>query len=115
MESANEAAPGLPFRNESVIPTPTLLRVAAVMVLGLALAIAVVFILKRYLFARDLIGSGKHRMQLLEVRRLSPRLILFMVRVDEKTMVLAQSGERLVALDPATAFENLQETLDEES
>lgn len=113
MESSNEASPGLPLRKESVIPTHTLIRVVVAVVLGLVLAIALAYLLKRYLFARNLMGSGSHRMQLLEVRRLSPRLVLFMVRIDEKTMVLAQNGEHLLALDPAKAFENRQDVIDD--
>jgi flagellar biogenesis protein FliO len=103
-QGANASAQKLPLRKDSVIPQKTLIRVLIAVIIGLILAFAIAYLLKKYLFVRDLLGSDEQRIQLLEVRRLTPRLTLFMVRVDDKTMVLAQSGERLVALDSAKSF-----------
>lgn len=111
--SIEKTATGLPLRKESIIPQGTLLRVTIAIIIGLALAVAATYLLKRYLFARNSLDSSDQRMQLLEVKRLSPRLILFRVRVDNKTMVLAQSGEQLVELDPAKCFESQNEAIDD--
>jgi flagellar biogenesis protein FliO len=105
INSRSESSQGLPFRKDSVIPPKSLARVTIAVLIGLGLAITAVYFLKKYLFARNHMGSGSHRMQLLEVKRLSPRLILFMVEIDKKTVVLAQSGEQLVTLDPNKALE----------
>lgn len=112
--SVIEPTQGLPLRTEGVIPQGTLIRVSIAIVIGLVLAIAVAYLMKRYLFARNPLGSSDHHMQLLEVKRLSPRLMLFRVRVHDKTIILAHSGEQLIELDPANAFETRQEAIDDE-
>ncbi len=113
--SIEESTRGLPLRREGVIPQGTLIRVSLAIIVGLVLAIVIAYLLKRYLFARNQLDSSGHRMQLLEVKRLSPRLMLYRVRVEDKTIVLAQSGERLIELDPANAFEPRQEAIDDEA
>jgi flagellar biogenesis protein FliO len=112
--SIQEPTPGLPLRKDGVIPQGTLMRVSIAIVIGLVLAIVGAYMLKRYLFARNTLGSSDHHMQLLEVKRLSPRLMLFRVRVNDKTIVLAQSGEQLIELDPGKSFETQQEAIDDE-
>ncbi len=103
---------GLPFRTESVVPTGTLTRVVLVTLVGLALVFVAVYFLKGYLFRNNRFSTENSRMQLIEVRRLSQRLTLFMVRVDDKTMVLAQSGDQLLTLDPGQNFCSLEEGKD---
>ncbi len=105
-ESGNTSAEGIPFRQQSVVPAATLIRVAVVTVIGLALVVGVAYGLKRFLSVQGRLPSGNSRMQLLEVRRLSQRLTLFMVQVDDKIMVLAQSGDQLLTLDPMRDFED---------
>ncbi|WP_316369609.1 hypothetical protein [Candidatus Thiodiazotropha sp. CDECU1] len=113
--STTEPTQGLPLRKDSVIPQGTLLRVSVAIVIGLILAIAVVYLIKRYIFARTPIGTSDQHMQLLEVKRLSTRLMLFRVRVDDRTIVLAQSGEQLIELDPNKAYATRQEVIDEDN
>jgi flagellar biogenesis protein FliO len=105
----------LPLRKESVIPQGTMIRVAVAIVIGLILAVAIAYFIKRYIFMRNTLGTSEHSMQLLEMKRLSPRLMLFRVRVAGKTIVLAQSGERLIELDPTKAFNTIQEADDDEA
>ncbi|MCG7977056.1 MAG: hypothetical protein G8D89_12965 [gamma proteobacterium symbiont of Clathrolucina costata] len=112
--SIKEPTQGLPLRKDGVIPQGTLVRVSIAIIIGLVLAVSVAYLIKRYLFARNPIGSSEHRMQLLEVKRLSPRLMLFRVRIDDKMIVLAQSGEQLTELNPANAFETRQVADDDE-
>jgi flagellar biogenesis protein FliO len=104
-KAAHDTFQGVPYRKESVIPPETLTRVLVVIVFSMLLVFAVVYLLKKYLITRNLLGRDEHRMQLIETRRLSQRSNLFMVRIDDKTMVLAQCGERLIALDPAKSFD----------
>ncbi|MGD8911375.1 MAG: hypothetical protein PVJ68_01355 [Candidatus Thiodiazotropha sp.] len=112
--SIEEPIRGLPLRQDGVIPQGTLMRVFIAIIIGLALAIAVAYLMKRYLFARNPHGTSEHRIQLLEVKRLSPRLMLFRVSVHGKTFVLAQSGDRVIELDPSNALETQQEANDDE-
>jgi flagellar biogenesis protein FliO len=112
--SIEEQTPGLPLRKDGVIPQGTLIRVSIAIFIGLVLAIVGAYLLKRYLFARNPLGSSDQRMQLLEVKRLSPRLTLFRVCIDDKTIVLAQNGEHLIELDPAKTFKTRQVAIDDE-
>jgi flagellar biogenesis protein FliO len=105
----------LPLRKDSVIPHRTMIRVLIAILVGLVLAFALAYLLKKYLFVRDLMGSGGQRMQLLEARRLTPRLTLYMLRIDDRTIVLAQSGERLVSLDPSKSFKDQAVSMENEA
>jgi flagellar biogenesis protein FliO len=111
-QDKNPSMQKLALRKESVIPQKMLIRVLIAIVLGLMLVFGIVYLLKRYLVARDLLSTDEQRIQLLEVRRLTPRQTLFMIRVDDKTVVLAQSGERLVQLDPAKSFNRRDPVID---
>ncbi|MES9851122.1 MAG: hypothetical protein ABW170_04740 [Candidatus Thiodiazotropha sp. L084R] len=114
ISSEHDLSKGVPYRKDPVISGDTLTRVLAAIVIAIIIIIAVVYALKKFLFARDYLTIKDNRMQLLDIKRLSPRLTLFMVRVDDKTMVLAQSGDRLLTLDPAGSFELQSENLNDQ-
>jgi flagellar biogenesis protein FliO len=96
-----ETTQAIPFRQDSVIPPENIIRVAIVLIFGLALAFLAIYLLKKYYFSSSLSGIDQKRIQLIEVKRVSPRLMLFMLEIDKKTIVLAQSGETLLELDPS--------------
>lgn len=100
-------AAGLPFRTDGIVTQAMLARVAVAVALALAAAFGAAYLLRRFLLATGVQGGQGRRMQLLEVRRLSPRLTLFMVRVDRRTLVLAQSGEHVAVVDPVTGFDTI--------
>lgn len=74
-------------------------RVIGGFVVVALLALASVYVLKRYfpsLYAHTSLGT--QHIQVLEIRRLTPRATLFLVELDGTRMLLAQSGDRIVNL-----------------
>ena len=98
--AAQEAGPAkepIPFRrNAEALDSGLALRVALALGVVIALGIGGVYALKRYL-PGSLGGTAgpQGRIKLLEVRRVSPRLTLFLVEIDGQTIALAQSGDRV--------------------
>jgi flagellar biogenesis protein FliO len=70
--------------------------------LGFVLAIGVggVLLLRRYLPASygGNSGSGVRKIELMEVYRLTPKLTLFLIKVKDQEILLAQSGDRVTRL-----------------
>ena len=95
--AAQEAGPAkepIPFRrNAEALDSGLALRVALALGVVIALGIGGVYALKRYLPGS--LGGTQGRIKLLEVRRVSPRLTLFLVEIDGQTIALAQSGDRV--------------------
>ena len=75
------------------------LRLGGGLVLMAILAFAAAVLAKRYLPAvRGYSLDGKSRIQLLESRRITPKLTLFVLEYEGRQLLLAQSGERIVEL-----------------
>ena len=76
-----------------------LVRVAGGIVLMTALAFAAAVLAKRYLPGiRGYSADGKGRIQLLESRRVTPKLTLFVIEYEGRRLLLAQSGDRVVEI-----------------
>ena len=76
-----------------------LLRAAGGLVLMTVLALGIAVLAKRYMPAvRGYSADGQSRVQLLESRRLTPKLTLFVVEFEGRRLLLAQSGDRVVEL-----------------
>jgi flagellar biogenesis protein FliO len=75
------------------------LRLSGGLVLMTALAFGAAVLAKRYLPGiRGYSLDGKSRIQLLESRRITPKLTLFVLEFEGRRLLLAQSGERIVEL-----------------
>jgi hypothetical protein len=75
------------------------LRVAGGIALMTALAFAAAVVAKRYLPGiRGYSSDGKSRIQLLESRRVTPKLTLFVIEYEGRRVLLAQSGDRVVEI-----------------
>ena len=75
------------------------LRLAGGLVLMAVLAFTAALLAKRYLPGiRGYSLDGKSRVQLLESRRITPKLTLFVLEFEGRRLLLAQSGERIVEL-----------------
>lgn len=75
------------------------LRLGGGLVLMATLALATAVLAKRYLPGiRGYSLDGKSRVQLLESRRITPKLTLFVLEFEGRRLLLAQSGERIVEL-----------------
>ena len=92
--------PDIPYKRDDTITTSLIVRVVASLILALSIAVGVIYLLKRYLpgwRAGGLDRSG--RISIIEIKRLNPKTLLFLIQVDGKTLLLAQSNDRVTALN----------------
>lgn len=92
----NSSPQQIPFKKEGEVSPSQLFRIAGAFLFVIALAVGGIYVLRKYLPGVEgrRNGEGK-RVRLLEVRRLTPKTLLFLVEVDGKTLLLSQYGERL--------------------
>jgi len=93
----------IPFKRDAeALDSGLALRVALALGVVTALGIGGVYALKRFL-PGSLGGAAgaSGRIKVLEVRRVTPRLTLFLVEIDGRTIALAQSGDRVRPLPVA--------------
>jgi flagellar biogenesis protein FliO len=78
----------------------SVIRVALGLGLVLIAGVGVVLLLRRYLPASygGSTGPSVRRIELVEVRRLTPKLTLFLIEVDDARILLAQSGDRIMPM-----------------
>ena len=71
----------------------------------LAMGVGAIFLLRRYLPGVDVAGKGlaKRHIELLEVRRITPRLSVFLIEVDGQRHLLAQSGDQVTPVGSPSA------------
>jgi hypothetical protein len=76
-----------------------LARIGGGLLLVTVLALGTVVFAKRHLPAlRGFSVDGKGRVQLLETRRITSKLTLFVIEFEGRTLLVAQSGDRIVEL-----------------
>lgn len=94
----------IPYKRDDQITASLIARVVASLVLVLFMAAGIVYVLKRYLPGWRTGGVDKsNRISVLEIKRLTPKTLLFLIQVDGKTLLLAQSNDRVTTL---TLMEN---------
>lgn len=94
----------IPYKRDDAITASLIARVVASLVLVLFMAAGIVYVLKRYLPGWRAGGLDKsNRISVLEIKRLTPKTLLFLIQVDGKTLLLAQSNDRVTTL---TLMEN---------
>lgn len=98
-DTAKEEA-RIPFkRSAEGDSTGLAVRVVGGFVLVALLAVGAVFVMKRYLPSLySHAPGGNRRIEVLEIRRVTPRLTLFLIEVDKTQLLLAQSGDRVEQL-----------------
>jgi hypothetical protein len=89
------------YKEDSAVSVGSLvLRLGGGLVLMATLAFTAAVLAKRYLPGiRGYSLDGQSRIQLLESRRITPKLTLFVLEFEGRRLLLAQSGERIVELD----------------
>ena len=97
VQAGTSSSESIPFRKAEHSAGYTLpLRVLAGLAIVLAVGFIAVVVLKKYFPAVYGYGANDARkIQLLEVRRLTPRTTLFAVQFEGRLLLLAQSGDRI--------------------
>lgn len=89
----------IPFKKSEESTSGLVLRVVGGLFVVALVGVGALFLLKRYLPAGYLPASqGAKRINVLEVRRLTPKVTLFLVEVDGVRILLSQNGERIANL-----------------
>lgn len=83
------------FKRDDTVSERTLVKVGVVTLFGVLLALAVLVALKKLLVKLPSAEGGENRIRLQVVKRLTPKLMLLIVHVDDKEYLIAQSGERV--------------------
>lgn len=97
VSNALPAGGGLPYQEQGPSLGGLLLRSAGALALVALLALAAAAVAKRFIPGlRGFSASGASRVQLLESKRITPKLTLFVVEFEGRRLLLAQSGDRVV-------------------
>ena len=79
--------------------TTLIVRVVGALLLVSAVGVGLVYAAKRLVPAmRGFSVDGKRRVELLESHHITPRLTLFVIAYDGTTVLLAQSGDRVIQI-----------------
>jgi hypothetical protein len=95
---AQENAIGdLPFKQDDVYSYGFLGRIILVTLVCLAVAVAVLWVLRRFL-NRNVVGPGgtADSIQLRSYRRISPKLTVYVLEIEQQRVAIVQSGEAMV-------------------
>jgi len=87
----------IPYKTDGVADASMLFRVFISLLLVLALGVAALVLFKKYYLKVTI--TGLSRITLIELKRLSPKLTIYRVGIDENEYVIAQSTDHLVVLD----------------
>lgn len=87
----------LPFKREpEVMNAETLWRVTLALGVAVAIAFAAVHILKRVITpSLGRANATDAQINVVEIRRVTPRLTLFLIEIDGEKILITQSGDRL--------------------
>lgn len=83
----------IPFKQASEVGSGTYLQVGLVLLLMLAVAGAVILLLKKLIVDKRMLRFSSSRIRLLEGRRISSKLSLYLVDVDGSEYLLSQAGD----------------------
>lgn len=89
----------IPYRRDTADTGDLVARVAVVFVLLIGIAGAGLWAARSFLFGKAFPRGAGRRIELVEVRRLTPRSNVVLVRVDGRLYLLGQAGDRLMKLD----------------
>lgn len=98
--AAVESEKRIPYKGSEVEGEPvstTIIKLVLGLGVVLTMGVGAIFLLRRYLPGVDVAGKGlaRRHIELLEIRRITPRLSVFLIEVDGQRHLLAQSGDRV--------------------
>lgn len=85
----------IPFKKNEVFSEKNLLRTGIVSMLGVLVAFGVLIVIKRYVVNQPAGVTDMNCINLRAVKRLTPKLMLFVVCVDNREYLILQSGDRV--------------------
>jgi flagellar biogenesis protein FliO len=96
-QAQDNAIGEIPFKQDDVYSYGFLGRIILVTLICLALAVAVVWVLRRML-VRGAIGPAGtgESIKLSDYRRLTPKMSVYVLEIDQQRVAVVQSGEALV-------------------
>lgn len=98
MRSVPSERNGIPFKEDQAYERGLLGRVMLTTTFALGLAVAAAWLIRRGILRKLPLPTGASTIRLREYKRLTPRLTIYVVEVDDKRVVLAQSGDHLIEL-----------------
>lgn len=98
-QSAETAVERIPFKKTEDSVSTLLLRVLGGLIITALIALGIVYGLKRYVPAmQGATFGGSGHIKVIEVRRLTPKLTLFLIDVDGVRLLVSQNGDRVSML-----------------
>lgn len=95
----------IPFKTQEEATGALVWRVVLGLGFVLAIGAGTIVLLKKYIPSLGITAdpSGSQKINLAGVRRLSPKLIIYVIHIESERYVIAQSGDRLLQLSASTA------------
>jgi len=97
LQAQEDTIGNIPFKQDDVYSYGFLGRIILVTLICLALAVAVVWILRRVLF-RNLVGpdGSRESIQLMSHRRITPKMSVFVLEIEQHRVAVVQVGDALI-------------------
>lgn len=83
----------IPYKELSAVPSGSLQRVAIVLVFALVIGVLAIWLLRKKLVSDGLITKvNNNRISLASIRRITPKLTIYVVEVDTISYLITQHG-----------------------
>ena len=108
----NSSVERIPYKTDSSQENVSFGRLIGVMFLLLLVAAAVIYILRYSNFAGKITGQLSKNIDLLEFRRLSPKLTVYLVAIEAKKYVITQSGDHTCILEHFSTHSEIERAIE---
>lgn len=98
-ESSKDSAQLIPFKQDGSISTETASRFAVAVFVSLLVTILLIILLRRHYLGQGLSATDKHKIILLESKKLTPKSFVFLLRYAGNDYLLTQAGDNLRLID----------------
>lgn len=88
----------IPYKQDEAVTGSFVAKAMFALVVLLGLAAGLLYVARRYMLPAPKTAASVGTLELIEMRRLSPKTVLFLVRVRNHEVLLAQHGDSLVVV-----------------
>ena len=88
----------IPFKQIDEVNSRTFLHVGAVLILVLAFGVLILWLMKKFIVEKSIGNFSDTRIKIVETKRLSTKLSVFLIRIDNQEYLLSQVGESTTML-----------------